>query len=461
MTRNPVGPAVNVEAVLDGARFAGLPLLVTLCAVMVLVLDGLDIQIIGLVAPALSEEFVVAREALSPVLAASLVGMAAGALVIGAAGDRWGRRPVLLASVVLFGATTLSATGASSLESLTAWRFLTGVGLGGALPNATALMAEFAPPRWRNQAIAVAIVGAPIGGMLGAALAAQIVPAYGWRALFVVGGALPLLAAVLMYFVLPESARFLATRPARARELAALLNRIERTGRYSAEECFLPDARSARPAAGPKALFSRQLLRDTLSTWVVFGTNIFCMYVFFNWAPVVLTSLGLDLATAVRGALVFNLAGVVGALANAWVIAWFGSRWPLAALAGAGSLALLYLSQVSATSGAALPSLMAGVAAAGFTITAVQIGMYGVVAHIYPTLCRSSGVGWALGAGRLGGILSSFAGGLWLAQGGAPAFFKGVALVLLLTFFGVLAIRRHSPPGAAVKPLDDPTPAQG
>lgn len=457
-------PIINVDRVLDAVHFAGLPLVVTLCTALVLVLDGFDIQIIGFVAPALTAEFGIERQALGPVLAASLLGMALGAFAVGPVGDRWGRRPALLASTVLFGLATLFAAGSSSLEVLTFWRLLTGIGLGGALPNATALMAEFAPPKWRSQAIAVAIVGVPVGGMIGAAIAAEVVPAYGWRTLFVIGGLLPLAAAALMYFVLPESPRFLTTHPARRRELVAVLNRIERRERYSFDDQFVLDtvASGTRISAGLRMLFSREFIRDTLATWIVFGTNIFAVYAFFNWAPTVLTALGLGLETAVRGAFVYNLAGVIGSVANSWVIARVGSRGPLAVLAAVAAMALFYLAQLTSGAGGdapdlSLPRLMAGIAVAGFTINALQVGMYAVVAHVYPTVCRSSGVGWALGTGRLGGILSSFAGGVLLAQGGGGSFFSGVAIVLLVTFVSVLLIHRHIPGRAG--PPARPAPA--
>lgn len=437
---------------LDGVRFRGLPLLVMGCAAAILVLDGFDIQIIGFAAPSLTLEFGIERQALGPVLAAALLGMALGAFAGGLAGDRWGRRPTLIASTGVIGAATLAAAMAASIDTLMFWRLITGIGLGGTLPNATALMAEYAPRRWRSQAIAATIIGVPVGGMIGAALAAEIVPVLGWRLLFVIGAALPLLLAASMYFLLPESARFLATRADRRGELAALLDRIEPGRDHSGTEPFVPSAPTAPEPAGLRALFSRELVRDTIAAWLVFGTNVFAVYAFFNWIPVVLTSVGLDIATAVRASLVFNLAGVIGAVANAWIIARFGSRWPLVALSALAVAALFYLSRLPLGgdgTAALLPALMAGVAVAGLAVNAVQIGMYAVSAHIYPTRCRSSGVGWALGIGRIGGILSSFGGALLLARGGSQGFFGGIALVLVFSCASLLAIRNHLPRVAA------------
>jgi AAHS family 4-hydroxybenzoate transporter-like MFS transporter len=304
---------IDVDSVLDRVRFRGLPAVVLVCSILTLALDGLDIQVIGFVAPALAADFRVERQALAPVLAASLIGMAIGGFAVGPVGDRLGRRTALLVSILIFGSSTLAGNTVSSLIGLAFWRLLTGIGLGGALPNITALMVEFSPPRWRSQAVAAAIVGVPIGGMIGAAVAASLVPSFGWRSMFVLGGLLPLAWAALLYYVLPESPRYLATRPDKRRELASLLNRIEGANRYAGAEVFvLGSSIRMKGAARLSDLFSRSMRRDTLAAWAVFATNIFAVYAFFSWTPVVLTGLGFDLPTAVRGSLVFNLAGILG-----------------------------------------------------------------------------------------------------------------------------------------------------
>lgn len=446
--------AVDVDAVLDSGRMRGVPLIATTCALVILVLDGFDIQVMGVAAPVVIMEFGIAPRDLGPVLAASLIGMALGSFIIGPAGDRWGRRPALLGSATLFGLATLLAATASSIGMLATWRFVTGLGLGGALPNATALIAEFVPSRWRSVAITAAIAGTPVGGMLGAALAAEIIPVLGWRSIFLIGGILPLITLVPIYFLLPESARFLAPHGVRRSQLVALLNRIEGRARFSGDDtftCRIPH----RQDAGLWPLFSRALVRDTLAAWVVFAASMFAVYAFANWIPAVFASVGFDVATAVRGALVFNLAGAFGALANAWVMKRLGSRLPLVALAVLAIGALLFLAQALAgdevpqSAGGMGGTVLIGIGLAGFGITALQLGMYAVAAHLYPTECRSSGVGWALGVGRLGGILSSLVGGMLLATGGTCGFFFGVAAVVVVALIGTLALSRHVPPAVA------------
>ncbi len=330
---------VDVDRVLESAKLRGPALLAIVCAASSLILDGFDLQAVGFAAPALVGDFGVERAALGPALAASLVGMAFGAAGIGALGDRWGRRNTLLLSTALFGVATLLAATATSVATLALWRFITGIGLGGALTAATALIAEFSPRRLRSQAIAAIQVGVPVGGMLGALLAAELIPMHGWRSVFVVGGVLPLVSAAVMYFVLPESPRFLANRAHATQALAALLSRIDPGGRYCATDEFVLGEDLSTSRSGVRALFSPQLRWDTVIVSLAFLTNMFAVYAFFNWAPLVLTSLGFELVTAVRGALVFNLAGIAGVIACAWLFARLGSRRPLAVFAFVSTVA--------------------------------------------------------------------------------------------------------------------------
>ncbi len=420
----------------------GLQTLVAACVTTVLVLDGLDVIVISLVAPAVANEFHVARKSLGGVLAAALVGMAFGALFSGPAGDRWGRRPLLLVSTALFSLATLLTITSNSLFALTCWRFLTGLGLGGAVPNAVAMLAEYLPRRWRNQAIAVAIVGVPIGGMLGAWIAAPIIPTYGWRAMFILGGVLPIIAILLVYFALPESPRYLATRQDRQQELASLLNRIVGAERYSAAAHFTLRTRTARARVG--LLFSRSLLLDTIGVWLIFFSNLFSAFTFLSWTPVILTSLGLPFAVGLRGLLVFNLAGIVGGILTAWVIAPYGSRWPTITLALLASSALLFVSHL--LTGAGIPEvapLMLGFACAGFALVGIQVAAYSLSAHVYPTEIRASGVGWAAVTGRVGSIVSTVVSGAVFAWLKGPGLFAALAVIAGLTLVGAVLIRGH------------------
>jgi AAHS family 4-hydroxybenzoate transporter-like MFS transporter len=320
---------------------------------------------------------------------------------------------------------------------LVALRLITGIGLGGALPNATSLMAEFSPPRLRSQVIAAAIIGVPFGGIIGAAIAAEVVPAWGWRAMFVIGGILPLLAWAAFFRVLPESPRFLAGRPARSTELAGLLSRIDASGVYKASDTFRVALPELVQKTGPKALWSKALRLDTAALWLAFVSNLFAVYCFYNWGPVVLASIGLPVATAVRGMLVFNLFGVVGSLAAAWAIARLGSRWVQAVLCVAAIATLLQLRIIVGAQDIVVLAVMVSLAMVGFCVVALQVTLFAVAAHVYPIRCRSVGVGWAQSMGRLGGIVSAGAGAVLLNAG----FFASIAGTLAVTTVAVLAIQ--------------------
>jgi AAHS family 4-hydroxybenzoate transporter-like MFS transporter len=409
-------PPLTMSTELASRTVWGVPLSVFIGTSLIMVLDGFDVQLIGFAAPALIAELGIQRSALGPALAASVIGMSLGAVAIGPVGDRWGRRPALLMSAAWFGAMTLLTATASRVETLVLWRFLTGIGLGAALPGAVALMAEFTPARHRSQLVVMSLIGIPVGGIVGSALAAEVIPELGWRAIFVVGGVLPIVAAAALFFVLPESPGFLAR--------AATADKV-----------------------GSSTVFGRAHAGDAVVLMVAFFASLFAAYAFFSWVPVVLTSLGFPLDQAVRTALVFNLAGVGGALLNAWLISRIGSLLPLVAVASVAMLSLIALAGVMIGTGSAPGAAVTFViiAIAGFGIHSLQTGLYLVCAHVFPIECRTSGVGFASGAGRLGGIMSSLTGGFLLASGGAAGFFGVVAFALMLSVVCVLALRRHIP----------------
>lgn len=440
------GGSVDLELALESAKFGGVTLLVCALTSLALVFDGFDIQSIAFAAPRLIAEWGISRADLASVLAAGLIGMGLGALVVGEIGDRYGRRRALIACMLLIAVTSLASAHSQGLGELAAWRLLTGIGLGGALPNAAALMVEFAPLRARNFAVAVTVVGVPVGGMVGSAVAAAVVPDFGWRAIFVVGAVLPAALAAVMAVSLPESPRYLATRPERAADLTALMNRVAGAVRYvGAQDWIVHGAGGVRP--GVRSLFAPQYRYNTLLIWLIFFANVLSVYSFFNWTPTLLTGAGLPLATALRGSLLFNLGGVFGSLGGALVMNRLGSRPVTITLATVGVLSTFGIGLVPIGPTADLVPLFVLVFIAGACISGQQVQMYTVTANAYPTRIRATGVGSGLASARLGGVLSSFAGSVLVKIGGGVApFFTGIAAVLLLTLLGVLLLRCHLEP---------------
>jgi AAHS family 4-hydroxybenzoate transporter-like MFS transporter len=440
-----------VRALLDGARFGALQGLVLTFCFVVLVMDGFDIQAIAFAAPALTEAWDISRTALGPVLAASLLGMAVGAAGIGPLGDRYGRKNALVLTCVLMAVGSAFSALAHTPVALATFRFVTGIGLGGAMPNATALMFEFAPRRWRQLATSFALIGVPLGGVVGAGIARWMIPELGWQAPFVVGGAIPALLAPAMWCALPESPRYLSGRPDQLARLAKILNRIVGEHRFLATTKFVGGGAVQKSASAITALFAPELRRDTLLLWTILFTNVFAVYFFWSWLPTVLAAANLDFRIAVTGPLYFNLGGIGSTLITSLLIGHYGSRRVLIPVGLGAIVSVALIGANSLFSGAAPASgtatLMCTMAIAGGCINALQIGMFSVTAHAYPTFCRSTGVGWALSIARFGGILSSFAGALFFANDMQPRnFFFAIAAVLTLTFLSVVALRRHIPP---------------
>ena len=220
---------VDVGVLLDEGRWTGYQKLLILGTALTIILDGIDNQLLGNAIPSLMRDWSLPRGAFTYVLAAGPLGMMFGGLIGGMLGDRVGRRTALLSSVMAFAALTLAIATVESVPVLTLLRFLSGLGLGGAMPNAAALASEYVPRRKRAFAVTLTIVCIPLGGTLAALLSAQVLPMYGWRTLFVVGGIIPIVLAIVLFKVLPESPRYLASHPERWPELIAMLRRLGHT----------------------------------------------------------------------------------------------------------------------------------------------------------------------------------------------------------------------------------------
>ncbi|MFZ5492859.1 MAG: MFS transporter [Pseudomonadota bacterium] len=408
-----------------------------LCTLIVL-LDGFDVQAAAFTGPALAVAWGLERSSMGPVFAAGLAGMAVGALLIGPLGDRFGRRPALLGSVVVFGSFTLLTAASQNFEQLLTMRFLTGLGLGGALPNTTALISEYAPRRHRNLCVAVTFLGIPLGGILGGLLASWLLPRFGWPSVYIVGGLAPLAVLPVLWRVLPESIGFLVNRGDTAPALA-ILRRID----PSASAGVLAAAAPERPARFPvKALFEPGYGSDTLKLWAAFFTNLIAVYFLISWIPSLVVEAGFELRFATWATVALNLGGAIGPLILAPWTSRRGTRWMLPSILLLAAVSVLVTGRV----GQSLPLLLVLVFCCGFFAFGGQIGLNTLTAYIYPTRARSTGVGWALGIGRIGSILGPLAGGVLLQmQLGLPTYFLAFSTLLVAAAVATFVIRRHQP----------------
>ena len=434
---------VEIGALLDRGRWTWYAKLLTALAALAVIFDGFDIQILGFAIPSLIKEWGVTRAAFGPVLAVGLAGMAGGSPLAGYWGDRWGRRPALIGCVALFGVATVATSFVHSVFALAVLRFITGLGAGGAVPNATAFAAEFAPLRQRPVAVKLTIVCVPLGGMLGGLIAAQVLPALGWRALYQIGGALPLAFAAVLWAALPESPRFLAQRPQTWPALERLLRQL---GRAVPAGSSFEDRREGKATdrAPIRELLSPLHLRDTLGLWFAFFFCLGSIYLVFGWLPTMLTSQGMDVAAASRGLALYNFGGVLGVFIWAVLVTQLGSRGPLlsGALAAAATALAILLVPIQSQGGREL--MLAGLALNGLLANAVQTSMYALAAHVYPTTVRASGVAYAAAMGRVGGILSSIFGAAIIGAG-AGAYWGTLAVSMACACAGLAWVRSHYP----------------
>jgi MFS transporter, AAHS family, 4-hydroxybenzoate transporter len=438
----PASPsAIDVSAVLDEGRWTSFQKLMTMLAATAIIFDGFDIQILGFAIPSIMREWHLQRADFASVLVIGLAGMVLGSPLAGYCGDRFGRRVTLIGCLALFGTATIATAFSSGLSELTVLRFLTGVGAGGALPNAGALAAEFAPLRRRPMAVTLTIVCVPLGGMIGGLIAAWTLPTWGWHALYLVGGTAPVFIGLVLLWMLPESPRYLVHHPQRWPELTRLL---ERMGHPVPAGSPFDDTYERREEgrSGLRSLLSRAYLRDTAGLWLACFSSLSGIYLVFSWLPSMLSAQGLDVATTSSGLAAYNFGGVLGVLIWVWIVGAMGSRVPLllAALGGAASALVLQLFPTQPGIGHAL--LISGLGLHGLFTNAVQTNLYALAAHVYPTKARASGVAATAAVGRLGAMLSSFTGAA-VIQTGWERYLQMLALSMVCCSIGLAVVRKH------------------
>jgi len=368
--------------------------------------------------------------------------MMAGGAIAGLVGDRLGRRVALIGSVFVFGVLTALAALVDNLWTLATLRFLAGLGLGGAMPNAAALVSEYVPKRHRPFAVTLTIVCVPLGGTLAAFVSGYVMPVLGWRSLFAFGGILPVVVALILIKFLPESPRVLARHPDRWPDLVQTLRQIGHDVPDGSTFVDLSERAAVKASIG--SLFTLEFRRETIALWGAMFACMLAVYSAFNWVPSLLAT-DLGLAVASNGLAAFNFGGVGGAICGGLVIARIGSRptmLTMAAGAVAGAL-MLAATPISATTSAASLILMLGFT--GAMINAIQTTLYALAAHVYPTTVRATGVGTAVAFGRVGGVTSTFAADFALEAGGSRAFFGLIAASMAVVFAALAMVRRHVP----------------
>jgi MFS transporter, AAHS family, 4-hydroxybenzoate transporter len=404
--------AIDVARFVDEQKIGAFHVKLLILSFFLVLFDGYDIGAAAFAAPSWIKAWgLVSRSALAPVLAASLLGILFGAPILGFVGDVFGRKKAIIISCLVFGGFTLAGAWAGSLDAMWYLRFLAGIGIGGLLPNLIALNAEFAPRRRRATMIILMFTGITFGGGVPGAVAAWLVPHYGWPILFVIGGVAPIAMALIAAVALPESIKFLTVKRHDA-QVARILAAMQPGVAVGPQTRFvLADERHAS-SFSPRLLFSDGLAAITPLLWLLFVLNLMGFYFLASWNPTLLASANVSEGMAAIATALFQIGGTIGGLSLSRLIDRKGFL-PVTILF---VLAVPVIASVGYVGRVSPLLLMLVLLLGGFCVLGLQFGLNAASAMIYPTAVRSNGSGWAFGIGRFGSVAGPYVGGYLIAQ---------------------------------------------
>ena len=425
--------------VMNGAAIAPLQRLTLFLCFLVVAADGFDVASVGYVAPLLKRAWSATPAQLGQIFGAGLLGLAMGSFLFGPLADRIGRKRVILISMVLFALGSLASALATSPNELTLLRMLTGIGLGGAMPTAITLSSEFSPERNRSWLVTLMFCGFTLGLACGGALAAVLIPRFGWQGVFIFGGVAPLLLVPVIWRWMPESLRFMEGKPKFAAESRAVLERLTGRSGLTLQTSLGPEPDATLTGGIVATLFSPHYRKGTILLWICFFCTLWVYYQISSWLPTSMTGAGIDIARAATIGAMMPLGGTIGSLINAWLMDRHNPFFVLTVsyLVAAVSIACIGQSIDHAA------WLYVAVFFTGLGLSGAQTGANVLVSGFYTTVARATGVSWALAVGRLGSIVGATTGGLLLA--GMPSLqfaFTAFALPTLIAAAAMVATGR-------------------
>ena len=430
---NPIDVGMAIETQ-SGGSFSRL-ILVLCCAAMVI--EGYDVQVLAYAAPAIIHDWHIEQAYFGPVFGAALFGYLLGATLLSGVSDKIGRKKVIVLGNILFGLLTVASAFARNIEVLLTLRFLAGLGLGASLPSSIAIAVEYAPELHRSFRVSILFIGYTLGGALGGILTAPLIVNFGWQSAFLADGFASLTLAVLLFFMLPESARFLAVVGGKERELASIMRKLRPDLSVDASSRFTVAEHRAEPGMPVKHLFTNGRALITSLLWTAFITSLMGHYFLTSWLPTVLNSNGVPLGHAVVAGSLFQGGGALGSL----IVGRLMDRLGMMVIVTAFVISIPFVVLIGAL---AMPEylLMIVIFISGMCLLGGQVGLNALAGTIYPTFVRASGAGWALGIGRIGSILGPVIGGVLIGlKLSMPALFICAAVPAACCAITVLSLR--------------------
>ncbi|MEO8313258.1 MAG: MFS transporter [Pseudomonadota bacterium] len=446
---------VDVGAVIDSANYFWVPFGITMMMMIIMATDGYDLFLMGQVGPRMVADWNISGAAIQSINLWGLAGMALGSVCLGWLGDRIGRkRSYFICLLFLFAGSLLCwhaarqgtpETAVATLQQMTMWRFITGLGMGGVTPLATALISEWTSKRVRAVVVAFVISSVPVGGYL----ARFAIKHVDWQSMFLIGGLVPLGLFIVFGLVLPESPKYMAQRPHLHAKLARALNRLFGEKRFDGTENFAIQEVGKRSAHWLSTIWNSHYARATLFIWIAFSVNSYVLYMYTNNLPLLLPKgqVAADVASAALGQ--FSIGAFFGSIGGAFLIRWYGSRWVGTGLAMLGVVATAMIGMLLSGAGSpAASSIVAVGFLAGMSFNGMQAFMYAVAAHSYPTEIRGSAIGLAQTISRIGAIMSPWVAQKYLGMSPQPPasqFFWFVAATAFITVVSFFLIPSHIP----------------
>ena len=427
----------DVRELLARRPMTGYQVVTVLICQSINVLDGFDVVLISYAGPLLTRDWGLPAASLGVVFSAGLVGMTIGAFVLAPLADYIGRRRTIIVGLAMVTAGMLLTYWVETVPQVVATRILTGLGVGALFASLTTLVVEYSSEKRRTLSVSLLYLGYPIGAILGGLIAQHNIERTGWQAFFLYGGVITGALIPVALLRLPESLDYLLSR--QPQHALGVANKLIRKLGCAPIDVLPPKP----PAAGKQAvglLFSAAYRRQTTSLWVSFFASLLVIYFLISWTPQILSTAGLPLERSILGGMLLNMGGGAGMLA----LGLLSARYPLPRLIAAYfSLGGVFM-VVFALSGESLSRLIAITAIIGFFTYGSLIGLYALAAQQYPASARSTGVGWAIGVGRIGSIVGPYAAGLMIGWGWerstyylvlAAPLVAGAAMVLLTSAF--------------------------
>ena len=408
-----VGKSLDVQSFINQQPLSRYQWRVVLLCFLIVFLDGLDTAAMGFIAPALSQEWGIDRASLGPVMSAALIGMVFGALGSGPLADRFGRKGVLVGAVLVFGGFSLASAYATNVDQLLVLRFLTGLGLGAGMPNATTLLSEYTPERLKSLLVTSMFCGFNLGMAGGGFISAKMIPAYGWHSLLVIGGVLPLLLALVLMVWLPESARFLVVRNRGTDKVRKTLSPIAPQVVAEAGSFSVPEQKAVAARNVFALIFSGTYGMGTMLLWLTYFMGLVIVYLLTSWLPTLMRDSGASMEQAAFIGALFQFGGVLSAVGVGWAMDRFN---PHKVIGIFYLLAGVFAYAVGQSLGN-ITVLATLVLVAGMCVNGAQSAMPSLAARFYPTQSRATGVSWMLGIGRFGAILGAWSGATLLGLG--------------------------------------------